>query len=99
MTEYIKKMRRWMMNEPGVNYLPDVEFRGHISDTDNCVCSGCHKMGVVLKLTVPETGYHDGKRLSTKYHEYWICDDCIEKLARCYGAVAKEAGGKKESTI
>lgn len=85
------------MNKANINYLPDVEFRGHISDTDNCVCSGCHKTGFVLKLTVPDTGYHDGKRLSTKYHEYWICDDCVEKLARCYGAVAKEVREKRRA--
>ena len=31
------------MNEANVNYLPDVEFRAHISEQNNCVCSGCHK--------------------------------------------------------
>lgn len=85
------------MNEAYVDYLPDVEFRGHISDTNSCVCSGCHKTDFVLKLTVPETKYHDGKRLSTKYHEYWICDDCAGKLARCYGAVAKEVREKRRA--
>ncbi len=84
------------MNEANVNYLPDVEFRGQLSDAGNCVCSGCHKMGFVLKLTVPDTGYRDGEHLSTKYHEYWICDDCIEKLARCFGAVAKKARELRE---
>lgn len=79
-----------MMNEPGINYLPDVEFRGHISDTNNCVCSGCHKMDFVLKLTVPDTGYHDGERLSTKYHEYWMCVDCVAKVARCSDAAVRE---------
>ncbi len=54
------------MNEANVNYLPDVEFRGQLSDENNCVCSACHKMGFVLKLTVPDTGYHDGKHLSTR---------------------------------
>ena len=72
------------MNEANVNYLPNVEFRGQLSDADNCVCSGCHKTDFVLKLTVPETKYHDGKRLSTKYHEYWMCDDCVTKLAQCF---------------
>ena len=74
------------MNKANVNYLPDVEFRGHISDANNCVCSGCHKMDFVFKLTVPETGYHDGEHLSTKYREYWMCDDCVTKLAQCFCA-------------
>ena len=63
-----------MMNEPGINYLPDVEFRAHISDTNNCVCSGCHKMDFVLKLTVPDTGYLD----------------CVAKVARCSDAAVRE---------
>ena len=85
------------MNEANVNYFPDVEFRAHISEHNNCICSGCHKTGTVLKLTVPETKYHDGKHLSTKYHEYWICDDCAGKLALCYGAVAKEVREKRRA--
>lgn len=85
------------MNEANVNYLPNVEFRGQLSDENNCVCSGCHKMGFVLKLTVPDTGYHDGERLSTKYRGYWICDDCVEKLAQCFGAVTKEAEKKRSA--
>ena len=79
-----------MMNEPGINYLPDVEFRAHISEQNNCVCSGCRKTGTVLKLTVPETKYHDGKHLSTKYHGYWMCVDCVAKVARCFDAAVRE---------
>ncbi len=85
------------MNEANVNYLPDVEFRGQLSDKNTCFSPACHKMGFVLKLTVPDTGYHDGKHLSTKYHEYWVCDDCVEKLAQCFGAVTKEAEKKRRA--
>ena len=53
-----------MTNKPGINYLPDVEFCAHISEQNNCVCSGCRKTGTVLKLTVPETKYNDGKPVS-----------------------------------
>ena len=79
-----------MMNEPGINYLPDVEFHAHISEQNNCICSGCRKTGTVLKLTVPETKYHDGKHLSTKYHGYWMCVDCVAKVARCFDAAVRE---------
>lgn len=79
-----------MMNEPGINYLPDVEFRTHISEQNNCVCSGCRKTGTVLKLTVPETKYNDGKHLSTKYHGYWMYVDCVVKVARCFDAAVRE---------
>lgn len=48
------------------------------------------KTGTVLKLTVPETKYHDGKHLSTKYHGYWMCVDCVAKVARCFDAAVRE---------
>nr|WP_319487260.1 hypothetical protein [uncultured Caproiciproducens sp.] len=58
----------------------DVTFSGTVSKYDNCLCGCCHDAAKVLKLSIPETLYFDGKILSTKYHDLWICKSCAEKL-------------------
>lgn len=57
-----------------------VKFHSEISDASNCICDACHNVGRVIKLELPETKYHNGKRLSTKYTSYWLCFNCREKL-------------------
>ena len=59
-----------------------VKFTAKMSAYDNCVCNACHNLGKVVKLTIPNTLYFDGKKLTTKYHEYWLCMDCRKKLMR-----------------
>ena len=59
----------------------DVEFKTSMSKADNCICNSCHAEGTVMKLTYPKTMYHDGKHLSTKYQEFWLCAKCREKLS------------------
>lgn len=58
-----------------------LEFKAEMSVADNCVCSACRKVGRVIKLELPETRYYDGKNLSTKYRNYWLCIECKEKLS------------------
>ena len=58
----------------------NVKFPSVISDATNCLCDACHKVGRVIKLELPETKYHNVKRLSTKYMSYWLCFNCREKL-------------------
>ena len=58
-----------------------VKFPCEISNADNCICSACHHLGRVVKLKLPKTQYRrDGKKLFTKYTEYWLCLNCREKL-------------------
>ena len=59
----------------------DVEFKTSMSKADNCICNACHGTGTVMKLTYPTTLYYDGKHLSTKYHEFWLCAKCRTKLS------------------
>lgn len=57
-----------------------VRFPAEVSTANNCMCDACHNVGKVIKLELPETKYHDGKRLSTEYTNYWLCFNCREKL-------------------
>ena len=57
-----------------------VEFTSEMSKNDNCMCDCCHGLGKVLKLKLPRTEYFNGKKLSTEYRNFWICDDCRMKL-------------------
>ena len=59
-----------------------VKFPAKMSTCDNCVCSACHNVGEVIKLKIPETKYFDGKKLTTRYGELWLCMDCRKKLIR-----------------
>jgi len=58
----------------------DVTFQGILSKQSNCLCNCCHDATKVLKISIPETLYFDGKSLSTKYHDLWICESCTKKL-------------------
>jgi len=58
----------------------DVTFQGTVSKYENCMCSCCHDSEKVLKLQIPETLYFDGKSLSTKYHDVWVCKSCAQKM-------------------
>ena len=60
----------------------NVEYKAARSKFDNCLCNGCHGSGYVYKITYPETLFFDGNKLTTKYNEWWLCDDCIKKLAQ-----------------
>ena len=59
-----------------------VLFRSTISTYENCLCDGCHGEGRVIKLEIPNTKYHNGKNLTTKVNQYWLCRDCRNKLVR-----------------
>ena len=63
----------------------DVSFEATKSKHDNCACTCCHGIGSVLKIRMPETLYHDGRKLPTKYSNLWICDNCREKLVAALG--------------
>lgn len=59
----------------------DVAFGSEISKFDNCLCTACHATDRVMKIKMPQTLYHDGKRLTTKYYEWWLCARCRTKLS------------------
>ena len=65
----------------GSNDRRDVFFEINISEYGNCFCSACHDTSRVTRITFPLTKYFDGKNLSTKYDEYWLCAKCRSKLA------------------
>jgi hypothetical protein len=58
----------------------DVTFKTRMSKYDNCICSACHDTSTVMKVSLPNTLFHDGKKLSTRYTEYWLCAKCRTKL-------------------
>lgn len=58
----------------------EVQIKSKMSVTDNCFCTACHDTGKVMKVRLPETKYHNGRDLTTKYHEYWLCAPCRTKL-------------------
>ena len=58
----------------------NVKFEATVSESDNCICNACHNGGTVMKVKLPDTKYHDGKKLTTKYREYWLCSLCRTKL-------------------
>ena len=59
-----------------------VFFESTISDHNYCMCDACHGIGYVVKLELPRTRYYDGSHLSVKYHTYWLCRDCRDKLVK-----------------
>ena len=58
----------------------EVVFAAVKSKQDNCICDCCHGSGKVLKLRMPKTLYYDGKTLTTRYGDFWICNECRERL-------------------
>jgi predicted metal-binding protein len=65
----------------------NVTFQGVVSKQVNCLCACCHDTTKVLKVHIPLTLYFDGKNLSAKYHELWICKSCAEKLMAALGKI------------
>ena len=63
-------------------YNPCVKFYAEKSKDNNCLCTGCHNTGRVIKLSLPETLYREPKydKLVTLYSTYWFCKDCLRKL-------------------
>ena len=60
----------------------EVDFETEMSSFKNCICDACHDTDTVIKIRLPETKYHDGKGLSTKFINYWLCVKCRAKLTR-----------------
>ena len=63
--------------------LLEVEFNGRLHEQTNCVCDCCHGTGRVAMIQIPKTKYRkeDAYRmLSTRYKEYWLCEDCHNAL-------------------
>lgn len=59
----------------------NVKFIVSQKKSNNCICYCCHSTGTVLVVKIPETKYFDGWSLSKKYHSFWICRTCADKLA------------------
>jgi len=62
------------MPEKGAN------FTAINSKHDNCICAACHDTSRVMKIRLPKKLFYDSKNLSTKYSEYWLCDQCKRNL-------------------
>ena len=61
--------------------MSEIKFTSKISNSEYCSCSSCHNVEKVMKVSLPVTKYFDGKNLSTKYNEYWLCCKCRSKLS------------------
>lgn len=59
-----------------------VGFSATRSEGEYCQCDACHDTSFVTKIRYPVTMFHDGKTLTTKYKEMWLCDFCLEKLKK-----------------
>lgn len=57
-----------------------VKVRSKMSDHTRCICDLCHESTRVIKLSMPETKYFDGRKLSTRYTPLWICESCRDAL-------------------
>ena len=70
-------------------------FPAKLSPSDKCLCSACRKVGRVVQIKLPETHYYDGRTLSTKHKEYWLCAECGSALAKGLNLLhqAEENGG------
>jgi hypothetical protein len=58
----------------------NVKFETSMSGSENCTCDACHDVSRVMKVTLPRTKFYDGKKLSAKYEQYWLCAPCRTKL-------------------
>lgn len=72
----------------------EVEFEAIESKKNNCICDACHYVCSVKKLRLPKTKFHDGKTLSTKYEEYWLCDVCEDALIDALNYTKKVVSNK-----
>ena len=59
---------------------PDVKFSARMRGHNNECCDCCFGVTSVVILRYPETKRHNGRSISTKYHEMWICEECLEKM-------------------
>lgn len=59
-----------------------VEFKSKLSNYTNCVCNGCHGLGEVIRLELPNTYYRVDGILKTTYDNYWLCRECRDKLVK-----------------
>lgn len=59
-----------------------VAFKGELSTANNCLCNACHFGGYVVKLEIPVTCYTNRGKLKTKYHPFWLCRKCRDKLVK-----------------
>lgn len=66
-------MDRWSMKA-------QVAFSAERRRADNCCCDACFALGQVTALTYPITRFFDGRNISTKHREMWLCDECRAKL-------------------
>ena len=64
------------------NERKESKFPSSISQYNNCVCDACFGVSQVIKLEMPITKYHNGKKLTTNYHSYWLCRECRDKLVK-----------------
>ncbi len=69
----------------------DVTFETKMSKQTNCTCDACHDIAKVMKIKLPQTLFHDGKGLSTKYSNYWLCASCRTKLSHALDWPEEEA--------
>ena len=68
-----------------MNEKMEVKFTATESKHSNCLCTCCHDTDKVLRLTIPESLYYDGKQLRTKHSQIWVCQKCREKLIDALG--------------
>ena len=63
-------------------YKKNIRITSVMSSYYNCCCDMCFKTDYVIKVEIPHTLYHDGRRLTTKYSPLWICESCRDKLVK-----------------
>lgn len=68
------------------NVKVSARWRGY----DNECCEFCAGITSVAIIRYPESHYF-GKKLKfgTKYHEMWICGECLEKLKNAINGLEK----------
>ena len=71
-------------------YMEGVKFSAVSGKYDNCCCDGCFRTTKVTKIIYPSTKYFVGGKLSTRYHEEWLCADCMGKLKAALENPAEE---------
>ena len=57
-----------------------VKVTSKMSQHTHCICDLCHESTRVIKLSMPETKYFNGIKLSTRYTPLWICESCRDQL-------------------
>ena len=68
-----------------------IEFKAVRSKYNNCICNACRENGTVTKVQIPRTAYFDKRNLSTRYIEYWLCDECRDALVTVLTTAKAEA--------